>query len=397
MDTCGSPSVDVDAIAWDADPLVFNFHNEIPGKVKMHTRSLDLHQWVQIDKTYPAQMAERRRLWSLYPDEIFVSQTDDSAEACKWELFETLVEYLPQRFPLIFERRTNSIYNKILDEEIPLGRHDTTEDPLVRAGRLTQDDWVIIEWDDAEQGYKLTSGIVYFPMRWSLQEKFQKGVAGIHMPVKPFMDHLVRHVYDVFKKMKPENPLWRANWAVFNDLDGPLDLYTPVGSLSRNDENRTTVYEGDSTGQVLMFRAEYQTLRKLPKTKCIVFGIRTYQRYLEEFKHFPVADAQALIKAIENLNDDFVMYKGARFWRDAAIKYLQQKCIDGRLGEQDDIDKDMRKSGTGDDGLKRNVNGGGAGGGEDGRSWFVVPTAFAVSVVLGAALTGVIVQRFIKL
>lgn len=381
-------------IVWDADPLVFNFHNEIPGKVKMHTRSLDLHNWVRIDKTYPAQMAERRRLWDQYSDQIYVSQTDASAEACKWELFETLVEYLPQRFPSIFEKRTSSIYNRVLNEEIPLERDDTTEDPLVRAGRLTQEDWVIIEWDDTEQGYKLTSGIVYFPMRWSLQDKFQKGVAGIHMPVKPFMDHLVRNVYDVFKKMKPENPLWRANWAVFNDLDGPLDLYTPTGSLSRNDENSTTVYEGDATGHVLTFRAEYQTLRKLPKTKCIVFGIRTYQRYLEEFKHLPVTDAQGLIKAVENLNEDFVMYKGARFWRDATIRYLQQDCIDGRLAEHEntspetimnDEDATLKKEIVGGERRIRN------------KSWFGVPpaTATTVSVVVGVAVAGVVLQRLL--
>ena len=63
MDIHDSNTSDVaDTIVWEADPLVFNFHNEIPGKVKMHTRSLDLHNWVRIDKTYPAQMVERLSL-----------------------------------------------------------------------------------------------------------------------------------------------------------------------------------------------------------------------------------------------------------------------------------------------------------------------------------------------
>lgn len=38
---------------WDEDPLVFIFNDEIPGKVKMLTRRLDLHEWIKIDKTYP--------------------------------------------------------------------------------------------------------------------------------------------------------------------------------------------------------------------------------------------------------------------------------------------------------------------------------------------------------
>lgn len=313
----------LDDIPWDADPLIFNFHNEIPGKVKMHTRKMEMEDWVKIDQSYPDQMKERQRLWELYPEMIYQSQTDESAVACKWELFEHLVEYLPERFPYIFERRQDCIYNKVLDQTVSTERSDP-ECPLIRAGRLTQEDWVIIEWSDAEQEYVLTSGIVYFPMRWSLQEKFQKGISGIHGPVKPFMDHLVKHVYDVFKTMLPQNPIWRANWAVFNDLEGPLDLYSPTGSISRNGENLTTKFEGEKTGRELTFRAEYQTLKKLPKTQCIVFGIRTYQRYLEEFKELPVTDAKALVAAIQNLNDDFVLYKGAQFWQDAAVQYLQQ-------------------------------------------------------------------------
>eukprot|EP00111_Clytia_hemisphaerica_P000604 TCONS_00001747-protein len=355
--------MDLSSIPWDDDPLVFNFHNEIPGKVKMHTRSMKLEDWVKIDKSYPDQMKERQRLWKLYPEQIYMSQTDDSAVACKWELFEMLVDYLPERFPYIFEKREYSIYNKVLDEEVSTDRNDPVC-PLIRAGRLTQEDWAIIEWDDTEQGYILTSGIVYFPMRWSLKDKFQKGIAGIHIPVKPFMENLVKHVYDVFKKMKPECPLWRANWAVFNDLEGPLDLFTPSGSLDRNDENKTTIFEGDETGKVLTFRAEYQTLRKLPKTKCIVFGIRTYQRYLEEFKELPESDAKGLITAIQNLNDDFVMYKGAMFWKDAAIKYLQY-AIDWRKPK-------LNKS--------------------SGYGWYL-----PVTITLGIALTGYLVHRAVSI
>ena len=68
--------------------------------------------------------------------------------------------------------------------------------------------------------YVLTSGIVYFPMRWSLQEKFNKVIGQIHVPVKSFTKHLKPSVYDTFVRMKPESPVWRANWAVFNDLEG---------------------------------------------------------------------------------------------------------------------------------------------------------------------------------
>ena len=132
---------------------------------------------------------------------------------------------------------------------------------------------------------------------------------GIHQPVTAFTKHLAPKVHDLFKNsLTPNAPIWRANWAVFNDLEGPLDLFTPDGHDKRNEANKTNDYQGiykldkllwgymiicfnkmslmisfsshsgEATGKSLTFRAEYQTLIKLPKSKAIVFSIRTYQR-----------------------------------------------------------------------------------------------------------------------
>lgn len=180
-----------------------------------------------------------------------------------------------------------------------------------------------MEYDEEMDSYKLTAGIVYFPMRWSLLEKWNKSMPGIHKPVKGFMKHLVKNVQSLFKTMTPSTPVYRANWAVFNDLKDPLDLYTPVGHNIRNEANQVTSYEGEATGKKLTFRAEYQTLCKLPESKAIVFSIRTYQRHLSDFRNFPVSDVRGLMKAIKTLDPDFYIYKGAEFWKDAAVKYLE--------------------------------------------------------------------------
>ena len=67
----------------------------------------------------------------------------------------------------------------------------------------------------------------------------------IHKPVVPFTKHLLTKVYDLFKNsLIPTAPIWRANWAVFNDLEGPLDLYTPEGHEDRNEVNKTFKYQG---------------------------------------------------------------------------------------------------------------------------------------------------------
>lgn len=330
-------SIDVKALEesfeWEEDPLVFIFNNEIPGKVKMHTRSLNLDDWVKIDKTYPAQMKLRRKLLETHYEKVFCTNVDEGCKLAKQELFEMLVDHLPKRFPNYYEARKGGIYNKILKEFISSSPNDDM-DPLIRCGELTQEDWCVLEYKEEHDAYVMTAGILYFPMRWSLLDKFNQPMVGIHKPVHGFLKHLLTKVHNLFKAMSPSAPLWRGNWAIFNDLDGPLDLYTPTGHEERNAENKEFVYKGDDvTGKLLTFRAEYQTLRKLPKSGAIIFSIRTYQRYLEEFKTFPLSDSKGLIKAIETLDQDFYVYKGAEFWKDAAITYLKN-IIQERLSRK---------------------------------------------------------------
>ena len=309
-------------IVWDEDPLCFIFHNEVPGKVKMHTKRLDWEDWIKIDNTYPAQMKLRQQLLDSTRETVFVSNDDESVAEAKQELLEKIIEYLPTRFPDKFERRQGGIFNKILKEFVSDASSDA-EDPLIRAGRLTAEDWVILQWDEAEEAFKLTAGIVFFPMRWSLTEKWNKDMAGIHQPVQSFEKHLSKNVASLFKAMSPQSPVWRANWAVFNDLYGPLDLYSPAGHLDRKETNQVTSYEGELTGTKLTFRAEYQTICKLPASRALVFSIRTYQRFLSDFRKFPLEDSLGLIRAIETLEPDFYVYKGAEFWREAAVRYLE--------------------------------------------------------------------------
>lgn len=86
-------------------------------------------------------------------------------------------------------------------------------------------------------------------------------------------------------------------------------------------------YQGEKTGHDLMFRAEYQTLRKLEKSSAIVFSIRTYQIHLEDFKKFPQNEAECLIKAIENLHPNFIEYKALSSWKEASLKYLRKNVL----------------------------------------------------------------------
>jgi hypothetical protein len=82
-----------------------------------------------------------------------------------------------------------------------------------------------------------------------------------------------------------------------------------------------------------MFRAEYQTLRKVPKSTAIVFSIRTYQMHLEDFKTYPREEVECLIKAIETIHPDFIPYKAMPCWKEASLKFLRENVLGVRTSD----------------------------------------------------------------
>ena len=305
---------------WEKDPLYFVFKNEVKGKVKMHTKRLDMKDWIKIDKSYLAQMELRKEIMKQYENEIFVSSESMSTQHAKKELLELVTKHILQRFPDKFNLVQNSNGQQgiqtVFGDIVWL---DSQKDPLLIISELVQEDWCILEKNE-EENYILSAGVLCFPMGWSLHRKFNNPLHVIHKPVKDFEKQLRTNVESIFEELQPHAPLWRANWVISNTLKGSLDLYSPV-SHRHVDENRISQYDSN-TGDELVLRVEYQTLLRLPQSNAIVFGIRTYQRPLSEFKHFPIEDSIALIDAIQNTGKDMAEYKGIPQWGNSAIQYL---------------------------------------------------------------------------
>lgn len=119
--------------SWAEDPLYFIFNNEIPGKVRMHTKRLEWEDWIKIDQTYPAQMVLREELLATTKDTVFVTNEEVSTIHAKQELLEKIIDFLPKNFPDKFEKRDGGIYNMVLDQFVSADPKDA-EDALIRAG-----------------------------------------------------------------------------------------------------------------------------------------------------------------------------------------------------------------------------------------------------------------------
>ena len=77
----------------------------------------------------------------------------------------------------------------------------------------------------------------------------------------------------------------------------------------------------------LRVRSERQTLRRLPRTGAIVFGIRTYLYKVEDLVR-ERGVAGRLASAIRSWPEDVATYKGREMYRDVLVGFLDE-CAEG--------------------------------------------------------------------
>lgn len=80
----------------------------------------------------------------------------------------------------------------------------------------------------------------------------------------------------------------------------------------------------DLTIDEIHFRSERQSLRRLPKSKALLFTVRTYFEPVTKIAEEPHVPGR-LAEAIRNWTDDVAYYKGKKHWEDILLPYLDEK------------------------------------------------------------------------
>lgn len=215
-------------------------------------QAMDPADWLIPDEVYAAQMAYREALLAGRLAEVY--RLDPQAEPAAAEVLEAVISAVLTVPGYASEGRSIRCPDGRLVDPL-------AGPPLVQAARLVQDDLVLME--ARGEDYVLNGAVLCFPASWSLEEKFSRGLAGIHQPVEDYDENIAARVSRLFALIKPERPMWRANALVYSNPD----LHQP----RRENERRKT----DPDAQ-LWARVERQGLRRLPKTGVVVFSIHTY-------------------------------------------------------------------------------------------------------------------------
>lgn len=240
----------------------------LPGMVPVR-----LNDWIIRDEVFDAQVALRDTLIDSRRSDVHAMLP--SAKPAALECFELVVRTLCKDPKYIVTADTITRPDGV---EVSLSRSD----PLLTLGRLVQEDICLLE--EGDHGHVLTGAILCFPAYWTLAEKMGRNLARIHSPVHEYDENIQKRVQRLFDALRPDRILCRSN----ANLHVSSELFTPKAETEP--ESRVDVARGE------FLRSERQTLRKLPKSGAIVFGIHTYMVRVSQLSF----EARSTLKRLEN-------------------------------------------------------------------------------------------------
>ncbi len=230
-------------------------------------------------KPIPSLGLQKAQQWlEPYDNQTYKKQMLESEQ----EVIRSSPESLPAQeelLKLILQEITITDSFAILNMSIIMG-------PLELASLLVFEDLCIMLPKDGT--YQLEAAAIYSPSNWKLAEKFKQNIAEIHQKVPGFDKDMTKKVDHVFKGLSPDRILERYNWSIYTDPHPYQPEKLP--------------------GKEFYLRIERQTIRKLERSKGIVFTIGVHVDPLKEALEDDYVGEQ-LKHHIKNLSQEELDYK----------------------------------------------------------------------------------------
>jgi hypothetical protein len=271
----------------------------------MGLRPLDPATWLEPDERRDAELLEKRRLLAHHPDRC-VAVVDDPHGAVRGAASELLAEVQAHCEALRLATTPAAI----------AGTAAPSRHPIELAGRCTQEDWCV-HLPHVDGSWRLVAASVCFPTRWDLRSKIGRSVGEIHAPVPSYDSQLAAPVDSFLDRLRPDRPVWRLNWNVLDDprLHQPSADPPPVEPM-------------DGRQPRWWLRVERQTLRQLPESGAIVFGIRVHVDPLDSLADEP-EELRRLERALRRMPPEAIRAKGLEPGLEDVVEAIT-RILDGR-------------------------------------------------------------------
>ncbi|KAH9834100.1 uncharacterized protein C8Q71DRAFT_873543 [Rhodofomes roseus] len=309
----------------------------------MAHQPLHINDWIEIDKEYQWYLDEKARvmreqgknlLQSWVPiGRVVVDSLPENDAACT-ELLETLVDYLPKRYPTLFDAIPSKtlgpvpdgIHNKVTGETFTNISNLKGIDALMVVTRLVMDDFLMGREREDGKVY-LVGGVIVFPGSYLLSEKIGQPIHQLHAQI-PHFNKMLTSVERTMVRFAPDRPFERCSWWIADDRE--LFWHNIISNDVREDMHPKDLF----------LRFDHQTFRKLPKTKGIMFGVHPVLKRMQDLADNPLVPA--LLAKIHTDSDETLMkYKGVAKYQHKLIPYLQElteQQIAKGLIKREDID-----------------------------------------------------------
>ena len=331
----------------------FDYTKEAPRKwrpfkkiynLTMALEKATLDDLITIDRNHPDRILERRRLHGVLERKATDILHHDhpcysAAEQGTQELYDSITSYLPVRYPTIYRKVQGmfwwpeylhtsltcpaSAFNDFSkahnENNIPMKCPEDVRQGLLNISSTLDEDFLVLVPAEDGDGYILASYITCFPQGFETSTLLGKRVREIHGPVPKYKEKLQSSMERFFDRMEVGKFVRRANWscATTNKLyTGDVQTHFHAG------EERE---EEDIRPEQCLLRTEAQILFRLPKTRALVFVIKTYTYPLEDIKAEGLGpDLADAIEGLEKGNvPEIFTYKRGPVWAEKVKAYLR--------------------------------------------------------------------------
>lgn len=187
------------------------------------------------------------------------------------------------------------------------------EGALPEAAHAVHEDLCLLTKREGEDVYRLIGAAVAWPSDWHPAEKIGLPLRALHAPIAGYEEQLATGVDRFMETLSPGPIYGRCNWFIAATGNRRwLPDRPPAEAFAH--------VTPDNAGSTLFVRSERQTLRRLPHTGAILFGIGIY---VEPLGKLSPANSTMLGRAVQSLLNDEGDRRGAPAYADSLVAYAQ--------------------------------------------------------------------------
>ncbi|KIK45815.1 hypothetical protein CY34DRAFT_22348 [Suillus luteus UH-Slu-Lm8-n1] len=264
----------------------------------MSLKRLEPDYWLELEGTYRERISQRRQIYALHGKRV-IDELPGSEAASK-ELMEMVIQYLCLRYPQQFEfdEWTSTFRNHILNSTVNI----STVHPLVFLLENVPEDFLITQEDPDTGLYTLRAAVSTSAVGWNISQKIGKPLHEIHGPVPDYKEKMAFSMDRYFSKMPCNKPIQRGSWGL--EIGEPLYLQTDEVDWSHRQHQNPNLPLSD-----IYMRVDWQTLRRLPKSRAIVFNFKALFTPVTDFRNEPFIP-KLLLKVLLEGKKVILEYKG---------------------------------------------------------------------------------------